>query len=706
MTPRFNLRPASLAAAAACSLLAAAPITAQAQPAKADAGRYTVGDFHNHSTCSDGQISVQKLVNKSVDTYGLDWFVMAGHGGSGNRNCTLVDDAQTGAASGYPFVEGQGPATTWANSIGVARIKGDLIGTNPDAADRRMWRWQSIQEFQYPVLEQMSALKRKPLFVGLEQVVPGHEHNNVAVIDGQLPVGGGGNGSKTAQFEYCFDRGSGDLSRGEQDWSCAVPGSDLNQFLDPRGQKLVGAYNSGLLGHAKTVEGAKWLAANHPNTSFFIPAHVERAGVFSPTGSRGYDIQHFRNFNNAAPTVAFGMEGGPGHQAAGNRSYGTGAAGRGTYGGMGYYTAKVGGLWDALLGEGRNFWIFNNSDYHNRGAFGPDAPQTTNDQYPGEFNKSYTLVQTGGAALTPQHIVDGMRTGNSYFVNGDLIDRMQYVVCKTNGPVARANPAGTLEARVLAAAKAGTGFFERDCAQQGSKLVVNPGDQLRVVVALRDPEGTNRAPYSIANPSLAQVGINMPLNMPVLHHVDLIGGLVTGYVAPDSAQYNGAAPGGRNGETDSPNAENPSTTVKATWNSSNWKALPGNWRVMTYNIKGVQASQYLRLRGTNMPAGVPNETDANGNPLVDSLADNITVVPTNPGCADAAQAPTIVDCLTHLTAVAGGRRLNNDVEAFTDVWFYSNPVYVEVKGSTVVAGVKAPSGNLAAQSRATNVAAR
>jgi len=27
-------------------------------------------------------------------------------------------------------------------------------------------------------------------------------------------------------------------------------------------------------------------------------------------------------------------------------------------------TAKVGGLWDSLLGEGRRFWAFVNSDFH------------------------------------------------------------------------------------------------------------------------------------------------------------------------------------------------------------------------------------------------------------------------------------------------------------------------------------------------------
>ena len=74
-------------------------------------GTYVAGDFHNHTTCSDGSISMQKLVKKSMDKvetpWGLDWFVQAGHGGSGNRNCTLVEDA-TLATPAYPFVTGPG----------------------------------------------------------------------------------------------------------------------------------------------------------------------------------------------------------------------------------------------------------------------------------------------------------------------------------------------------------------------------------------------------------------------------------------------------------------------------------------------------------------------------------------------------------------------------------------------------------------------
>ena len=82
-------------------------------------GTYVAGDFHNHTTCSDGSISMEKLVKKATDRadtpWGLDWFVQAGHGGNGNRNCQLVEDASLSTPA-YPFVAGMGPNTTWENS--------------------------------------------------------------------------------------------------------------------------------------------------------------------------------------------------------------------------------------------------------------------------------------------------------------------------------------------------------------------------------------------------------------------------------------------------------------------------------------------------------------------------------------------------------------------------------------------------------------
>ena len=50
-------------------------------------------------------------------------------------------------------------------------------------------------------------------------------------------------------------------------------------------------------------------------------------------------------------------------------------------------------MWDALLGEGRRFFNFGSSDWHNRGTFGPFEPQSTLDPWPGEYNKIYAYAE-------------------------------------------------------------------------------------------------------------------------------------------------------------------------------------------------------------------------------------------------------------------------------------------------------------------------
>ena len=553
---------ATIAALGTMTFVAAPAVT---QAAKVP-GKYVSGDFHNHTTCSDGSISMQKLVKKvtdKVDTpWGLDWFVQAGHGGNGNRNCTLVED-DTLSTPAYPYIAGQGPTTTWEAS-GVT-VKGDVSGTSPN---RNMWRWQSVQEFQYPLIEYLAAYKNLPLFIGTESVVPGHEHSSMSVITGQMPLAldtatlpttpGGpngryaalGNANALAQWNYCFDIGTTDTSRGNttgtnvgNNWECSVPGS--NSSADPSwnalAQKLIpaGGAGTGNRGHAKTVEAMKWMAAYHPDGSYYVPAHLERAGPFNPNGNNGFNVEHLRDFNNAAPRVAFGMETQPGHGASSNRGEyqvlrnnigGTqiDSVGGTTYGGTGVYGAVIGGVWDSMLGEGRNFWYFASSDWHNRGSFGPDDRRSTQDFYPGEYARDYVMVRNGTDKLRPQAIVDGLRTGNSFAASGQLIDRLAFIACASYaGPAARSNAA--VEALAVAAATKATDIDTTGCATMGEKLVVRPGAEIVVSIVARDPDGTNYSPYTFANPSLAQVGINQPINKPVLDHIDLIRGLVSGY---------------------------------------------------------------------------------------------------------------------------------------------------------------------------------
>ena len=702
MKTPFKMREIALAAATLCTAMSAtAPeaVNAAEKAARKATGTYVTGDFHNHSTCSDGSLSLKKLVDKSVRTFNLDWFVQADHGGSSTRNCTLAEDpfepvapasglttSSTGPwppstypTGGQPASALKGPNQTWQATLpnGRADIKGD--GT---ATVKAMWRWQEIKEYQYPVLEAESRTRGKPIWIGLEQNAPGHEHVSTTILKGQLPwpsTAAGGSAALQAQYEYCFDRSDSDTSRGaENQWDCSVTGSANNSLLDATARKIIGnnSATTNNLGHLKTLEGLKWMNEKAPTTSFFVPAHLERAGAYDPAASRGYNIEHLRNFNNTAPRIAFGFESMPGHHAETNRgSYGTGAVGGGTYGGTGIYAAAVGGVWDALLGEGRNWWFFASSDYHNRGSFGPDQRETTLDFYPGEYTNDYVMVRKGTRSLAAEDIIEGLRSGNSFVANGGLIDRLSFVVCAANPGLPR-NAGKALIEKASANAVAANGDVRIDgCATMGEKLVVRPGTDLVVTVSLRDPQGVNNAPYTFANPSLKQIGITQPLNAPVLDHVDVISGLVTGFVDPnDQARYAGTL--------GSAAATNASAAIAKVFNSTNWTASADGTRTMSYRVPAVRASQYFRLRGTNLPASTPFETDANGNPLLDFLANPAdTTVAGKIPCAEAG-------CPAHLRTVAGVKYSSLDVGAWADLWFYSNPVFVEVLNSTRVAGVR------------------
>ncbi len=195
------------------------------------------------------------------------------------------------------------------------------------------------------------------------------------------------NCNSLAEFEYKFD----------------------NNDADVVGGAAKGWVKSTQAGHAKALEAISWLQAKHPTTSWAIPAHPERKKL--------YTISAFRDMNNAGPDVCFGFESMPGHQKSVDRGEYTAALadGGGTYGGCGTYAATVGGLWDAMLSEGRRFWLFANSDFHS----------PVNDFYPGEYHKTYVSVSKTGDA---QAIVDGMRSGNSYIVNGGLISDLKYSI--------------------------------------------------------------------------------------------------------------------------------------------------------------------------------------------------------------------------------------------------------------------------------------
>jgi hypothetical protein len=600
---------------------------------KARGNPYVAGDMHNHNTCIDGSVAADYSIDRSVGTgtaalggtnFNLDWFTLGNHGGSGNRDCRFSDTSAN--------IPGQ-TTTTWSQTIGqtirgitIASLKGTPNGTGTGAS---MWHWQHIQEIEYPIVAERAQFYKKVLVEGMEWVVPGHEHTDVAVIAGQNTSSSFGNANKLAEFEFRFDRADGDAIG-------PVDGSNKPIWT---GKSFD---NNGTAGHQKAVAGVTWLQANYALQSYAIPTHSERAGAFNPNGSNGYNIEHFRDFNNAGPTVAFGIES-PGHMAqggvtGGSGSYGSGAVGGGTYGMGGIYTAKVGGLWDGLLGEGRNSFIYVSSDWHNRGAAGARDSFTTSDFFPGEYTKLYV---PNDERFRPQSIVDGMRSGNTYSVNADII-----------------GPDMVFRAR---------GQYDFDWTMMGETLVVKPGEKITLQMQMTVP-AKNNSPYSFNNPLLLPVGIKQPLNKPSVDHVDLITGKITGVIKPGDPGYAVPNAGGTAGAAI---VYNPTTVIAQQINSSHMqkRVLPNGSTRLSFTTTFIAGNtpSYIRARGTNVPVATPNVTDSAGNPLLD--LNNALVSCTDPACP------------AHLQTVDGVKKVTFDVQAYANTWFYANPIFIRPERS-------------------------
>ncbi len=660
-------------------------------------GQYLAGDFHNHTTCSDGSTSVKTLTRKSLEY--LDWFVQVGHSGRGIRDCRVSDFLGINRDSSLS-------RGLWVNTLpnGVEDIRGDLTyqDTRDGVAVPSMWRWQSLQEFSiHSIVEERGTPQNegKVAFLGLEWVVPGHEHASNIVSTGQYDEVPNADG--IAQFEYCFARNSLDTSGGGgQGWTCELSEDANNRLIElfaSRPEEGSADYNATLVDgispnvsgdHVKSSAAILWKQENFPGESIAIQAHVERAGPFVSGSNRGYNVEHLRDWHSLAPDVAFGFESQPGHQASRNRgSYNANrpSAGFYTFGGTGCYGAAeaahpgmdfdgtplsqedfgpgnrfdvlspntdparvtlcrpgVRTMWDALLSEGRRYYFFASSDWHNRGAFGPLDFETTNDFWPGEYQENFTWIEGEFSTDPARDVIDSLRSGNSFAVQGQLISRdFTFRACTA-----------------------------RDCALMGDTLTVREGDEVTVTLIVTDPDGTNNSRYTFDNPVLLQVGINVPLNEPELAHVDLIQGTINGIIEPTEADYyNPLAPATTHiVSTWSEFGSNSPYAMDATDADAPDQSIGTSYR-MTYSFTATE-STYVRARGSNVPAGTPNKRDMYGNPLSDHLSDNIP-------CSDRA-------CPPHVNGI-----LDADVEAWADIWFYANPIFIELEGdSTVVAATQ------------------
>jgi hypothetical protein len=246
---------------------------------------------------------------------------------------------------------------------------------------------------------------------------------------------------------------------------------------------------------------------------------------------------------------------------SGRGGFGSGAVGGGTYGGVGYCTATVGGLWDALLGEGRRWFNFASSDYHKHWTH-CEGDECGDDYYPGEYQKTWTYVvdENHDGLYSPYEIANALRSGNSFHVMGDLVNALEFT------------------------------------AESGSKQT-SMGGQLNIKNGRWSKEPVVLT-IRFKSPDSNTFG-----DPPKVDHIDLIAGDITGKIAPTSPDYITPA--------------NETAKVIATFTAADWHVDRDGCNAITYRIKDLDNNKYFRLRGTNMAPNTAGQTDAVGNPLLD-----------------------------------------------------------------------------------------
>ncbi|WP_068613208.1 S-layer homology domain-containing protein [Paenibacillus tuaregi] len=445
---------------------------------------------------------------------------------------------------------------------------------DPDGNDKKTARWEAIKDQQDKLKALQAAGKYlgKFIYSGFEWDMMGLDHGSVGIIDSksdEVPI------EAIHQFEWLYS----------YDTTPGVFHSDEEALWGPRPDK-----NTLKPDKNKTLEAINWLKTNYPE-SYVLLNHPSRHNGDS---SGVVTIEDIRKMNDLAPGIVFGMEGLPGNQMSASKNRSELAD---VYGGADVMVAKVGGMWDALLGEGRRFWNFTNSDFH----FKVSSNRNYSSGYwPSEYSRNYTWVEGN----TFKDVVAGMRSGKSYAVYGDLINALDFKA-------------------------AGNG----QQAEMGGNLQVTEGDLTTISIRFKSPEHNNYAPIS---PHDTSVTNNIKVD-----HVDLISGEVTGKL--NESQYAG-------------NTTNDTTKVIKRFTQEDWGQPDAEgYYTVSYKVPA-DTNRYYRLRGTNLGTDVPGYT-VNGEPVQDKSFDYSGSV----------------------TPEQNEERFNNiNDRNYTGLWFYSNPIFVNV----------------------------
>jgi len=411
----------------------------------------------------------------------------------------------------------------------------------------------------------------KLIFSGFEWDMPTHDHLGVALFEGAPTLQAATGGAK--EFQYAFTT----LAESQFD------PADVAAWKAKYPQR----FNSTA---ADALQAISWLKTNYPATSFATLNHPSR-------NPGKYTVSDLRQMNDLAPDIVFMIEGMVGNQMEPNRGGYTSAyvaenAPNRTYGGVDAIVAQVGGTWDALLGEGRRIWNIADSDSH----FEIDAASNSSGYHPGEYSKNHVWVAEGQAGVGG--LTKSLRDGRMFGVFGDLIDALDFRISGSTGK----------------------GFM-------GQEIKVPAGERVTITIRFKSPA---------LNHYQKPVDSGTPGNMkPVVDHVDLIAGDVTGKALPGTPAYGVAT--------------NASTQVLRRFTAADWKVEADGYFSVSLLVEA-KKSQYFRLRGTNLAPDVAGLT-ANGEPLAD-------------------QQTTGADNTARVNAI-------ND-RNYASLWFYSNPVFVTV----------------------------
>ncbi|MFS2135521.1 S-layer protein [Duganella sp. Dugasp56] len=465
-------------------------------------GRWIAGDLHTHTTQSpdtDVSQTLDKVLGKAFTNYGLDWMAVSNH-------LRLSSRDEKGATLPAAI-----PLSTGVERYEIPHVK---------------------------ALQAAGTFADKLIFSGFEWDMPTHDHIGIGLFEGTDKLAVSTKGMK--EFEYLFTNRDAALfdAADVAAWKAKYGATRYNASADD------------------ALKAISWLKDNYPDTSYAVVNH--------PSRNKGsYTVDDFRRFNDIAPNIVFAIEGMIGNQMEPDRGGYTAAytpenAPLRAYGGVDYVVAKVGGVWDALLGEGRRIWNLTDSDTHFKIVGG-----NSSGYFPGEYAKNYVFNSAQGAPAA-KDLLQGLRSGKMFSVYGDLINALDFNLASKD-----------------------------DRKEMGGELKVASGDKVTITIRFKSPAKNN-----YEKPVDSGTAANVK---PVVDHVDLIVGDVGAKATPGSAAYSVAT--------------NASTRVVKRFTSADWKVDADGYFSISYETTAGK-NQYYRLRGTNLGTDVAGLTQ-DGEPLAD-----------------------------------------------------------------------------------------